>query len=128
MKLLVILISVVALVATMKAAQLTEENAKFLGQYDKVRQALVTDDLGGAKKAAGELGPQGAQLANSKTLAEARSAFEKLSADAEKIAGSQPGYYVMHCPMLKKDWVQTDTKVGNPYGGKEMVSCGEPKK
>jgi hypothetical protein len=30
--------------------------------------------------------------------------------------------------MLKKEWVQTSTTISNPYGGKEMVSCGEIKK
>jgi len=30
--------------------------------------------------------------------------------------------------MLKKDWVQTSEKIGNPYYGKEMAGCGEIKK
>ncbi len=37
-------------------------------------------------------------------------------------------YYVAHCPMKNKDWVQTSTTIANPYGGKEMISCGEIKK
>jgi hypothetical protein len=126
-----ILMSVVALVALavpLRAAQLTEQGKKFLAAYDKAHDALVADDLAGAKKAAGELGVQGSELANSKSLDEARSAFAKLSADAEKMATGQSGYYVMHCPMLNKDWVQTSTKVANPYGGREMVGCGEIKK
>jgi hypothetical protein len=117
-----------ALAVMVNAAQLTEENTKFLGAYEKVRQALVADDLAGVRKAAGELGPQGSELTSAKSLSDARSAFEKLSAEAEKIATGQAGYYVMRCPMLKKDWVQTSTKVANPYGGKEMVTCGEVKK
>ena len=122
------LLSGVALVVTAKAAQMTEENAKFLDGYEKVHQALVADDLTGAKKAADELRSQGSELANAKSLSEARSAFEKLSAEAEKIAAGQPGYFVLRCPMLKKDWVQTSAKVANPYGGKEMIECGEVKK
>ena len=45
--------------------------------------------------------------------------------EAEKLAAGQSGYYVMHCPMKKADWVQTSSKVENPYGGKEMLSCGK---
>ena len=128
MKIFGILLSGVALAAMVNAADLTDQNKKFLAAYDKAHHALVADDLGAAKKAAAELGPQGSDLANSKSLGEARSAFEKLSAEAEKMAAGQPGYYVMHCPMLKKDWVQTDASVANPYGGKEMTTCGEVKK
>jgi hypothetical protein len=41
------------------------------------------------------------------------------------MAAGERGYHVMHCPMLKKDWVRSSDKVANPYGGKEMVDCGE---
>ena len=44
------------------------------------------------------------------------------------MAAGQSGYYVVNCPMLKKDWVQNSEKIANPYGGKEMASCGEIKK
>ncbi len=30
--------------------------------------------------------------------------------------------------MKNKDWVQTFERVANPYGGKDMISCGEIKK
>jgi hypothetical protein len=126
-----ILMSAVALVALAvpsNAAQLTDQNKKFLAAYEKVHHALVADDLAGAKKAAADLGPEGSELANSKSLDEARSAFVKLSTDAEKMVAGESGYHIMHCPMLKKDWVQTSDKVANPYGGKEMVGCGEVKK
>ena len=121
-------VALVALTALSNAAQLTDQNKKFLAAYDKVHHALVADDLSGAKKAAADFGPEGSALANSKSLEEARSAFAKLSADAEKMVAGQSGYHVMHCPMLKKDWVQTSEKVANPYGGKDMLSCGEVKK
>jgi len=36
------------------------------------------------------------------------------------------------CPapliLLVADWVQNSEKIGNPYYGKEMASCGEIKK
>ena len=110
------------------AANLSDQDNKFLISYEKMHAALVADDLAGAKAAATELGDAGTDMAKAKSLQEARSAFEKLSGRAKtKIAG-ESGYYVAHCPMLNKDWVQTSTTISNPYGGKEMVGCGEIKK
>jgi hypothetical protein len=121
-------VAVVALVAPLDAEQLSDENKKFLAAYEKARQALAADDLDGAKNAAADLGTKGSELANSKSLGDARAVFAKISAEAEKMVAGQPGYYVMHCPMLKKDWVQTTEKVANPYAGKQMLTCGEVKK
>ncbi len=126
-----ILLSVVALCSTaslLPAAELTAQNKQFLAAYDKIHHALAADDLAGAKKAAADLGTSGAELANSKSLDAARSAFVKVSVEAEKLTAGQSGYYVVHCPMLKKDWVQTSPTIANPYGGKAMISCGEIKK
>jgi hypothetical protein len=110
------------------AAQLTDQNKQFLAAYEKVHHALVGDDLPGAKAAAGDLGTEGAELSKSSSLKDARVAFEKLSAKAKAMAAGQSGYHVYHCPMLKKDWVQTSTTTANPYGGKDMVGCGEIQK
>jgi hypothetical protein len=111
-----------------QAANLSDQDKKFLTSYEKIHTALAADDLTGAKAAATELGDSGTDIAKAKSLQEARSAFEKLSGQAKtKIAG-QSGYYIAHCPMLNKDWVQTSTTISNPYGGKEMIGCGEIKK
>ena len=114
--------------ASLQAAALSEQDKQFLTAYGKVHDALVADDLAGAKKAASDLGSDGANLSKNKSLDEARSAFGKLSNKAVKMAVEQPGYYVMHCPMKNKDWVQASDKVANPYGGAGMISCGEIKK
>ena len=121
-------LALVAVAVPLNAAQLTDQNKQFLAAYDKVHHALASDDLTAAKTAAGELGSDGAELAKSRSLKEARAAFEKLSAKAREIAAGQSGYYVYHCPMLKKDWVQTSSKTMNPYGGKDMIGCGEIQK
>jgi hypothetical protein len=121
-------IAFVMLASLGQAANLLDHDKKFLASYEKIHTALAVDDLTGAKAAATELGDSGTDIAKANSLQEARSAFEKLSGRAKtKIAG-QSGYYVAHCPMLNKDWVQTSTTISNPYGGKEMVSCGEIKK
>ena len=121
-------LALVALAGPLSAAPLTDQNKQFLSGYERIHQALVADDLAGAQKAAADLGPSGANLTKSKSLAEARTAFAELSAEATKLAAGRPGYYVVHCPMLKKDWVQTSDKVANPYGGAGMISCGEIKR
>ncbi len=119
----------VALSATLiHAAPLSDADKQFLARYEKVRSALAADDLAAARTAAGDLGEEGAALAKSSSLKEARAVFEKLSDKAKQLAAGQSGYYVAHCPMLKKDWVQTSEKIANPYGGKEMATCGEIKK
>lgn len=120
--------ALVALTAPLSAAPLTDQNKQFLANYEKVHQALAADDLATAKKAATDFGTQGLDLAKSETLEQARAAFEKLSSEAAKLADGQSGYYVVHCPMLKKDWVQTSDKIANPYAGKAMATCGEIKK
>lgn len=121
-------IALVALAVPLSAAQLTDQNKQFLAAYEKVHGALVADDLAGAKTAAAELGTSGTELTKSNSLDEARAAFSKLSDEAEKLATGQTGYYVMHCPMKNKNWVQTNDKIENPYGGKDMLTCGEVKK
>jgi hypothetical protein len=110
------------------AANLSDKDKQFLAGYEKVHTALVGDDLATAKSAAKDLGEDGRDIAKANSLKDARAGFEKLSGRAKSIVTGQSGYYVVHCPMLKRDWVQTSTTVANPYGGKEMVSCGEIKK
>jgi hypothetical protein len=111
--------------ASLHAATLSDQDKQFLTAYGKAHDALVADDLAGAKQAAANLGPVGADLGKSKSLDEARSAFGKLSDKAVKVAAGQSGYYVAHCPMKNKDWVQTSTAIANPYGGKDMTGCGQ---
>ena len=120
--------ALIGLALSLQAADLSDQDKQFLTAYGKAHDALVADDLASVKKAAVDLGPDGADLSKSKSLDEARVAFGKLSDQAVKLAAGQSGYYVAHCPMKNKDWVQTSTTIANPYGGKEMISCGEIKK
>jgi hypothetical protein len=116
-----------ATVHLLQAGELSESDKYFLRGYEKMRSALVAEDLAKANEAAQELTESGFQVARGETLGFARDEFTKLSKMAVKVAAGQPGYYIMHCPVLDKDWVQTSKKVSNPYGGKEMITCGEIK-
>jgi hypothetical protein len=122
------LAAICAALSSASAATLSDKDKQFLSGYEKAHTALAADDLNRAKAAASDLGSEGAELSKSSSLKEARTAFERLSAKAKQLAAGQPGYYVYHCPMLKKDWVQTSTTTANPYAGKDMVGCGEIRK
>jgi hypothetical protein len=122
------LAAICAAITSASAVTLSDKDKQFLSGYEKAHSALAADNLNGAKAAANDLGSEGTELSKSSSLKEARTAFERLSVKAKQLATGQPGYYVAHCPMLSKDWVQTSTTISNPYGGKDMVSCGEIKK
>lgn len=115
-------------ISSARAASLSDNDKQFLASYEKVRAALAVDDLSTARTAAKEIGDEGSEVANAGSLKDARTGFEKLTSRAKPIVAGQSGYYVARCPMLKKDWVQTSEKISNPYGGKEMVACGEIQK
>jgi hypothetical protein len=126
--LLAVTIAITAIVFSAPAANLSDKDKQFLAGYEKIHSALAADDLSGAKTAAKDLGEEGSDIAKAESLKDARAGFEKLSSRAKTLVTGQSGYYVVHCPMLKKDWVQASDKIANPYGGKEMVTCGEIKK
>src|SRR6266487_2042925 len=127
-KIAVTALALIGLALSLQAAALSDQDKQFLTAYGKARNALVADDLASVKKAGADLGSDGADLSKSNSLDEARAAFCKLSDKAIKLAAGHSGYYVAACPMKNIDWVQTSTTIANPYGGKEMISCGEIKK
>ncbi|HVU34376.1 MAG TPA: DUF3347 domain-containing protein [Opitutaceae bacterium] len=108
-------------------------------KYVPIADALAADDLAQAKTAAAalaqeasvagvtKLGDSAKAIANATSLKAARDSLKQLSAAIEPMAHGMKGYVVMHCPMVDADWIQTSADVRNPYFGKEMLGCGEPK-
>jgi hypothetical protein len=121
-------IAITAIAVSAQAANLSDKDKQFLAGYEKIHSALAADDLSSAKSAAKDIGEEGSDIAKAGSLKDARAGFEKLSDRAKTLVTGQSGYHVAHCPMLNKDWVQTSTTISNPYGGKEMASCGEIQK
>lgn len=137
------LLAVVGLVAValvrLAAAEAMPMKAELLPAYVKIADALAADDLIAAKTAATALSEQAdvtnqfpiakqaGAVAKAADLAAARDAFKTLSLSIEPLAAGEQGYVVMTCAMAKADWVQASTEVKNPYLGKAMQSCGEPK-
>lgn len=109
---------------TARAGDLSASDKFFLEGYEQLRAALAADDLTTANAVAEKLTSSGFEVPKSETLERARQAFVKPSEIAIRLTAGQPGYYVVHCPMLNKDWVQTTKQIGNPYAGKSMVDCG----
>ena len=99
-------IALMTIAVSVQATNLSDKDKQFLAGYEKVHTALAADDLSAAKSAAKDLGEEGSDIANAGSLKDARSGFEKLSNRAKTLVTGQPGYQVVHCPMLKKDWVQ----------------------
>ena len=136
-----------ALVATAGVARAGDPVLALLDPYFRIQSQLTADTTDGIKddaaliaKGAQELGEAGKSIATaagalgaSSSLADARTAFAKLSdaviayADNTK---ANPGadVHAMYCPMVKKSWLQKGEKVRNPYLGKSMSDCGEKKK
>lgn len=116
--------------------------AHMLEGYLAVADSLYKDDLEAAKNAAEEmvnhdeksmLAEPASEVADAKTIEEARKAFKQLSAKAVEMAKMDEGseLTVMKCPMVKGGggiWLSADKKVNNPYFGAMMPHCGGPMK
>ena len=111
-------------VQAVRAAELSESDKFFLAGYEQLRAALAADDLAKANKVAEALTNSGIEVPKSETLNRARIAFARVSKIAITLTAGRRGYYVIRCPMLNKEWVQTSKQIGNPYGGKAMADCG----
>ena len=83
-KMIAMAFALIGLALSLQAADLSDQDKRFLTAFGKAHNALVGDDLVGAKKAATDFGPDGADLSKSKSLDEARAAFGKLSGKAVK--------------------------------------------
>lgn len=110
------------------ATELSPEDKQFLDSYVKVGAALTADNFNAAKEAATGMGESGAVLAKSENIAAARKEYERLSARAIPLGHGREGYYVVNCPMLKKDWLQSAGRIANPYAGGTMPDCGKIRK
>ncbi|WP_158305511.1 DUF3347 domain-containing protein [Opitutus terrae] len=106
----------------------------------KIADALAADNLAAARAAATaltdyagvagqkQIAEQALDISKAADIAAARGRFKSLTLAIEPLAAGVDGYTVMTCAMAKADWVQASGDVKNPYFGKSMLSCGEPKK
>jgi hypothetical protein len=129
------------------AVSTSDELKAAVATYFQIQKQLAADTIDGVKDAAttlagqsdklGEGGPAVAKaakaLGEAGDLKAAREAFGPLS-DAIVAAAKAEGWKdvsdakLMYCPMVKRQWLQADATIRNPYFGKSMLSCGEIKK
>lgn len=121
-----------------------------LVSYEKISDALASDNLKAAQKSAKEFASN-CQVAcdaaetgkkmeacqesmtaflGEKDIEKARQHFKVISAQVIKMAGKEEGFRVINCPMAGKnaDWVQSAKEIRNPYHGSRMLNCGVEKK
>jgi Cu(I)/Ag(I) efflux system membrane fusion protein len=101
--------------------------------FVQLKAAAEAADLSGDAELRKKLSSAAAAGASAKDIEADRSAFGKLSEamlewlkrEGNPLASS---VRVAHCPMAMNGkgarWVQTESKVGNPYYGSEMLECG----
>jgi hypothetical protein len=113
-----------------------------------IQKSLADDSTGGVrgnaeiledvamnrlKPASPEIAAAAKTLKAAANLADARTAFGKLSeaivayVDANKLT-LDPRIHIAYCPMVNKPWLQAGEQIANPYYGREMPTCGSLKK
>lgn len=127
-------------VGRLTAVDMMDMKPEILSAYVKVSTALAADDLAAAKTAASavaehasmsdnkDIATKATALAKASKIEAARGAFRELSVAVEPLVAGNKDLVVMYCPMADSDWVQAKGKTQNPYFGKAMLTCGEPKK
>jgi hypothetical protein len=123
---------------------------KILSHYLKIQQQLASDspaldtvqfEAGSISKMAAhavagepddtltQISSSADDLSKTTTVDQAREQFKKLSAPVSQWAlkAKPKGIKVWNCPMAKVDWVQAKGEMRNPFYGKDMRHCGDPK-
>jgi hypothetical protein len=122
---------------------------QLLGHYYLIQKSLASDSISGVSASAAQMAdisrraaatePQAktqlTALANAAAklqatdLKSARNGFGELSdgligyLKAAKAKRNPP--YQFFCPMVKKNWLQPEKEIRNPYYGSSMLKCGE---
>lgn len=107
-------------------AALSQDQHSDAAKYAKNLRTIVSNSDN--QKVKDELLPAIESLSSSKDLDTARKSYEQLSSKLNSMKsdlGIRASEY--YCPMVKKSWLQKDSKIMNPYAGKDMASCGEKK-
>jgi hypothetical protein len=149
MKIVLASLFTLALLGVLLAAQPVDVSEELLRQYYAIQKSLAADSLSGVSKSASRMAEVSRKTAtiNQQTKAQlialanaaaklkstdlmlARSGFGDLSDSLiaflkAAVAPSNPPYQ-FYCPMVKKNWLQSDREIRNPYYGSSMLKCGE---
>jgi hypothetical protein len=122
---------------------------QLLGQYYLIQKSLASDSVAGISTPTAQLADISRRAATSATAAKtqltnlansaaklqvtdlksARNGFGDLSdalvAYLQATQAKRNPPYQFYCPMVKKNWLQPDREIRNPYYGSAMLKCGE---
>lgn len=144
-----ILLPFLLLAAVPAGASSSEVFDSIMEPYEKARLILVDDSIAGVAALA-EAVREAADV-SSETHTEVRALLPKIMSFADDLAAAEDldtareAFYelskvlvryrskltgtdlplVMYCPMAEKSWLQVEEKVGNPYQGESMETCGK---
>ena len=145
---LICLLAILAVVSVMASSPATPLD-QLLEQYFLIHKSLASDSTGGiravaagmeklSRQAAGmepqskiQLMALSAAAAKLQTtdLKSARNGFGELTdsliAYLHAAGSKRNPPYQFFCPMVKKNWLQPDKEMRNPYYGSSMLKCGE---
>jgi hypothetical protein len=149
MKIMIASLLVFAAFGFVLAGPPVEVSEQLLRQYYVIQKSLASDSLSGVSTSASQIAdlsrkaaaksPQlkthltalanAAAKLQSTDLKLARSGFGDLSDSLIAFLKSAPAKstlpYQFYCPMVKKNWLQSDKDIRNPYYGSSMLKCGE---
>ncbi len=149
MRTMLICLSMLLVVGSATAGSPATPLDQLLGQYFLIQKSLASDSIGGVIASASQIEKISRQAAQ--TESQAKIHLMALSAAAAKLqttdlksarngfgeltdsliaylhaAGSKRNPpYQFFCSMAKKNWLQPDKEVRNPYYGSSMSKCGE---
>jgi hypothetical protein len=93
--------------------------------FTPAKAGVPAANAGEARELLGRVAAAADGIGRAKDLESARDAFTTLSERMISLAGlAGADLSVGYCPMAKASWLQPDGKVGNPYMGQKMATCG----
>jgi hypothetical protein len=122
---------------------------QLLGQYYIIQKSLASDSIAGIATSSAQIADISRRAAATETAVKAQlttlaNAAAKLRATDLKSVRNGFGDlsdalitylkttqakrnppYQFYCPMVKKNWLQPDKEIRNPYYGNAMLKCGE---
>ncbi len=110
-------------------SELAQDSLKGVSENARAIAQAVRDDKQKALPA--DVATAAGALAKAADVKSAREAFKPLSQSLIKYLADHKvhsdSFTEVYCSMADASWLQSDTKVHNPYLGKSMPGCGEIK-
>ena len=110
-----------------RAETIRQQVSALEADFDAGKAGVDAGDVAECRALLPEVSAAAHDLAMAGDLEVAREAFFALSKPMgryRKLAGIE-GSIVVYCSMEKKAWIQPTGKIGNPYGGQMMPTCGQ---